>query len=161
MNTNTGRWLDMQGFDYMDADTKRRYAPLLRFTPAACTALVLTGLLLHSPALLAATAAIALFGSIYPSAHPLDLFYNAVLRHALRQPALPPNPAPRRFAAGIKAFPLFAVAGAMYVGNDAFAYGVGAFLAAVGTVAALTYWDLGSWLYRNAIERAGIRPHRA
>ncbi len=30
-----------------------------------------------------------------------------------------------------------------------------------GTAAALTYWSLGSWLYRNAIERAGIRSHRA
>lgn len=93
MSTFTERSLDMQGFSYLTSEEKRRYAPLLRFTPAACTALVVTGLILGSPLVLAFTAAIALAGSVLPQAHPLDLFYNGVLRHVLRTPALPPNPA--------------------------------------------------------------------
>ena len=150
------RCLEMQGFGYMTADQKRAYAPLLRFTPAACTSLVLFGLVIGSPVVLAVTAAIALFGSLMPTAHPLDIFYNRVLRHPIGTAELPANPAPRRFAAGIKSAPLFVAAAALAIGNAPIAYGIGVFLAIVGATAAITYWDLGSWLYRVGIERRSV-----
>ena len=159
MNSLTERWLDMQGFSYLTNEEKQHYAPLLRFTPAACTALILTGLMLNSPLILALTAAIALVGAMLPQAHPLDLFYNGVLRHVLRTPALPPNPAPRRFAAGIKSVPLFVAAAALQAGYTSLAMGIGFFLVAVGTVAAVTYWDLGSWLYRELTQKLHVPAH--
>jgi hypothetical protein len=157
MNSFTERCLDMQGFSYLTREEKRRYAPLLRFTPATCTALVATGLILGSPVILAFTAAIALLGSMLPQAHPLDLVYNKILRHVLKTPALPPNPAPRRFAAGIKSVPLFVTAAAPQAGYAPIAMGIGFFLMAVGTVAAVTYWDLGSWVYRELNQKLHLQ----
>ncbi|MBI4312250.1 MAG: DUF4395 family protein [Chloroflexi bacterium] len=161
MNTFTERCLDMQGFAYLSREQKARLAPALRFTPAACTSLVMAGLVLRSPLLLAATAAFALVGSLLPRAHPLDLLYNRALRPILRGPALPPNPAPRRFAAGIKSVPLFIAAAALQAGYGPIAFAIGLFLATVGAVAAITCWDMGSWLYRIAVVRSVAAFRRA
>ena len=91
----------MQGFDRRDSTEGSRRTSMLRWTPAACTSLVVIGLVVQSPLILGATAAFALLGSILPKAHPLDVIYNAVGARLFRTGPLPPNPAPRRFAAGL------------------------------------------------------------
>ena len=148
----TERCLNMQGFDELPSGEEVRYAAMLRWTPAACTSLVVTGLVLQSPLILGATAAFALFGSLMPAAHPLDVFYNLTAARVLRTGPLPPSPAPRRFAAGIKSLPLGFAAVLMQVGQWQAATVIGAALAVVGIVAAATCWDLGSWMYRRLVQ---------
>ena len=155
MSLSTERNLDMQGFDALRIDEKRRLAAMLRWTPAACTSLVVIGLVFQSPLVLGATAAFALLGSLLPNAHPLDLIYNAVGARFFRTGPLPPNPAPRRFAAGIKSLPLGFAALLMQAGYWQAATAIAGTLAVVGLVAAVTYWDLGSWIYRRMTARLG------
>lgn len=155
MTRNDERALDLQGYGDLPPAEKRRCAVGLRFTPAACTSLVVLGLVLESPLVLALTAIFALIGSVAPRAHPLDLLYDRVVRRLVGGPVLPPTPAPRRFAAGIKSVPLFVAAAALEAGYPELALAIGAFLVGVGAVAAITFWDLGSWLYWAAERRFG------
>lgn len=154
MNSSQQRFLKMQGFDRMDSTAGIRRAAMLRWTPAACTSLVVIGLVVQSPLILGVTAAFALFGSLFPKAHPLDVIYNVVGARLFRTGPLPPNPAPRRFAAGIKSLPLGFAALLMQAGQWELATAIGGALAVVGLLAAVTYWDLGSWIYRTLTRRS-------
>ena len=91
--------LDMQGFAYLSDEEQAEYAWPLRFTPAVGTALVVVGLVMQSPLLLAVICAIALVGRcslmVWPSIWPTTTVSGtcSVRRdcRALRLPAASPT----------------------------------------------------------------------
>lgn len=89
--------LTMQGFAGDDPALKP-LAPWLRWTPALSTLLILAGAVLRQPSILWAFAALAFAGAA--GWHAFDWLFNYGVRHLLRLPRLPPNPAPRRFSWG-------------------------------------------------------------
>jgi hypothetical protein len=96
-----GRNLTTQG--YCLSESERRKLRLgLRFPTGACLALVITGVALESVPILLAASAIGLIAG-FARRHPFDLVWNHAVRHALRMPALPPNPPRRRHAFKIAA----------------------------------------------------------
>src|SRR3954453_12459461 len=92
MSANLAR----QGYCLTDAQ-RRELHVALRFSTGACLALVVTALLLQSPAMLFALSAIGLVAG-FAARHPFDLAWNHAARHVVGGPALPPNPARRRHA---------------------------------------------------------------
>ena len=119
-----GAWmranLTTQGYCLGDAE-RRELALGLRFSTGVCLALVVVASALESPALMFALSGIGLVAG-FSARHPFDHLWNHVVRHLVRGPVLPPNPARRRDA--------FKVA-------TAWLLVVGALLAADATEAAL------------------------
>ncbi len=87
----------------------RALAVGLRFTAGLCLTLVITGVALHSPALLAGLSVIAAIAGFSPR-HSFDHLWNHGARHLLRAPTLPPNPPRRRHAFKLAAAWLLTVA---------------------------------------------------
>ena len=70
----------------------------VRFPIVVCLALVATGVVLESPIMLFALAAVGAVAGFTPR-HPFDLVWNLGVRRLVRgAPELPPNPRPRRHA---------------------------------------------------------------
>lgn len=139
--------LDMQGFSGLDAEEKRRSAVPLRFTPAVGTALVLVGLILQSPQLLAVMALVALSGALLPGGMVIDVVYNLLVRHVFGAPRLPSTPTPRRFSYLISTVLLGSSALAFSFGASAVGLVLGGLVVVGGTVLSMTLWCLGSWIY--------------
>src|SRR5919109_2251652 len=99
-NKSASQWMSRnlatQGYR-LGAEERRRLRLGLRFPTGLCLALVVTALVLESPAMLAALAGIGLVAGFTPR-HPFDLLWNHGLRHLSAAPPLPPNPARRRHA---------------------------------------------------------------
>jgi len=109
ISPSTLRRLDIQEFDQVDPACLAPVAPWLRLTFALCAGLALVGTVLVSEALLLALAVIAFVGALSPT-HPFDLIYNVVVRRFTRTAALPGRGAPTRFACGLGAGCLVAIA---------------------------------------------------
>lgn len=140
--------LDKQGFCDLGVEGKSRYVRPLRFTPAVATTLVMIGLILQSPVLLASMALVALSGVLFPRGMLIDLVYNLGIRHVFGSPRLPPTPTPRRFSYGISTLWLTASAASFYFGLPLVGFLFGVPVAVGGAILATTLWCLGSWLYR-------------
>jgi hypothetical protein len=140
--------LDKQGFCDLGEEGKSRYARPLRFTPAVATTLVVIGLVLRSPTLLASMALIALSGVLFPRGMLIDLVYNLGIRRLFGSPKLPPTPTPRRFSYGISTLWLTASAASFHFGLPLWGFLFGVPVAVGGAILATTLWCLGSWLYR-------------
>lgn len=109
-----GRNLTTQG--YCLSDTERRKLWLgLRFPTGACLALVIAGVAVESVPVLLVASGVGLIAGFTPR-HPFDLVWNHGVRHALRMPALPPNPPRRRHAFKIAGGWLLTLAGLFAAG---------------------------------------------
>ena len=97
---NAGTWmranLSTPGYCLSEAEC-RELGLGLRFSTGLCLALVVTALALQSPVLVFATSGIGVVAG-FSARHPFDYLWNVAVRHAVRAPALPPNPARRRHA---------------------------------------------------------------
>ncbi len=143
----------MQGYVGTPEEARRELGLAIRFTPAVCTGLVIAGLALRSPLLLGAVAVIALIGALLPSGHPLDLLYNHGVRYLVGGRALPPNPAPRRFACFVAMLMNAGSAASFAAGYPAAGFALGGIVVAAGLTVSLSNWCLGSWLYRQVFRR--------
>jgi hypothetical protein len=126
----------------------------LRFPTALCLALVVTGLVLQSAALILALVPIGALAG-WTRRHPFDYIWNLGLRHLGGAPELPPNPTPRRHAFKLATVWLLAVGLLFAVGQPAIALGLGvALLAVCGLVTATNFCVpstlLGLWWRRRA-----------
>jgi hypothetical protein len=88
--------LEVQGY-CLSAEESRALRWGLRFPTALCLAVVVTGLVLQSAALILTLVPIGAVAG-WTRRHPFDLIWNHGLRHLSRAPELPPNPRPRRHA---------------------------------------------------------------
>ncbi len=146
--------LVQQGYDY----SPRQLEELswgLRFTPAVCMALALVGLATRQPAIHFALAALGVLPFWFPAAHPVDLFYNRVLRPLWRGVALPPNPLPRRIACLMGGAMNLGIAAAFVAGKPPAAYALGAVLVALQLIVITTHFCVASWMYEGLLRTLG------
>jgi hypothetical protein len=135
-------WMDhnlaTQGY-CLTASEGRRLAIGLRFPTALCFGLVTAGVLLESAILLAA---LSVFGLVagFGARHPFDYLWNHGVRHLLRAPAVPPNPARRRHAFKIGTACLLVVVGLFAVGWSTAGLVLGGML--LGACASVTVFNL-------------------
>lgn len=140
--------LNRQGFVGLDDQARARLNLPLRFTPTLCFGLASVGLALQSAAIFGSLAVIALAGAA-GLPHPFDLAYNRAVRPLVGGPALPPNPAPRRFAL-VMATPVMASASAAFALGAA---GAGVALGILQLAGCLVYittgWCPGSFAHEK------------
>jgi len=146
------RRLMLQGFACDSDPSVASAAAWLRFTPALSTLCIITGTVLPSPVILWAFAVLAGIGAL--GWHAFDQVFNAVIRGWVQAPALPPNPAPRRFAMAVAAVWSGAAGLLIALGLVWEGIAAGALLAGAGFTVATTHFCLGSWLYRRLWNRS-------
>lgn len=149
--------LTMQGYGALSDEERRGLWLGLRFAPALCLAGIALGTVLASPALLLAMAATAFAGGFLMAKHPFDHLYDAALRPLLGGPAVPPSPAPRRFACQLAAPWVAAIAVAFMLGSATLAWVLAAPLLVVAATVAATNWCLPSLTYGLLHRRRGSR----
>ncbi len=136
-----------QGFTGLSDEEIRHLNVALRFTPAACSTLVIVGLVWQLPVLLFVLAAIGSMGAAFARGNPLDWLYNVVVQPLIGGAVLPPNPPGRRFSCAIGATFAAGAALAFLGGVNALAYVLGGFVVAASLTVSTTHWCLGSWIY--------------
>jgi hypothetical protein len=145
--------LHVQGFGEVDQALLAEVSPWLRLSPALCAGFATLGTVLGSPAVLALLAFTALLGAMLPF-HPFDLTYNYGIRLVLAKRPLPSNGAPRRFACGIAAVWLTAMALSFAAGDLPVGYALGALFVAVAALVATTDICIPSHVY-HVLRRLG------
>lgn len=151
MNDN----LKVQGYCLTDEESHALRLGL-RFSTALCLALVVTGLVLQSAALILALVPIGAVAG-WTRRHPFDLIWNHGLRHLSRAPELPPNPPRRRHSFKLATVWLLAVGLLFALGQATAALVLGAVLVAVcGLVTATSFCVLSTLL--ELWERRRGRP---
>ena len=146
--------LIQQGYDY----TPEELSELswgLRFTPALCMIGALIGLYYRLPYLHFALAALGIVPFWFPSWHPLDRFYNRVLRPLWRGVELPPNPLPRRIACFMGGLMNIFIGCSFLANSITLAYLFGAVLITLQLVVITTHFCVASWLYEIALRVMG------
>lgn len=139
--------LRMQGFACEYDPVVTRLEPWLRWTPGLSALWIIAGTALREPPVLWAFALVAALGAA--GWHPMDALFNHVVRHPLGLPALPRNPAPRRFAMAIAAA-WSAFEGLLFAaGYPRLGLAAGALLSAAAVLVFMTHFCLGSWLWHR------------
>lgn len=139
--------LTMQGYGALDDEARRQLWLGLRFSPALCVTGIAIGTALQSPAVLLALALTAFLGGFVTAKHPFDWVYDAAVRPLVGGPAIPPSPAPRRFACQLATPWIVAVAVAFLAGAEVVAWALAVPLLVVGATVAITNWCLPSLIY--------------
>jgi cation transporter-like permease len=156
-----GSWMDanlsVQGY-CLTAEEKRSLRWGLRFPTALCLALVITGLVLQSSAIVLALVPIGAVAG-WTARHPFDLLWNHGLRHRTGAPEVPPNPTPRRHAFKLATVWLLAVGLLFAFGLETAALILGSILVGVcGLVTATNFCVpstlLGLWWRRRGVDPA-------
>ena len=146
--------LTQQGYDY-GTDELRRLDWGLRFTPTVCMLGAAYGLVTQQPMVHFVLAALGILPFWLPAWHPLDRFYNAVIRPLWKGVTLPPNPLPRRIAC--------LMGGAMNIGigvgflyeNLMVAYLFGFILVPLQLIVISTHFCVASWMYEGLLRALG------
>lgn len=148
--------LVQQGYDY-SPDELKQLSWGLRFTPGACMAGAVVGLILQEPRIHFAMAALGILPFWFPAWHPVDRFYNHVLVPLWKGVRLPPNPLPRRIACVIGGSFNLLIAISFVAGSPVAAYVFGAILLTLQFVMIATHFCLASWFYEIALLLTGRR----
>lgn len=136
--------LSTQGYALADSESRRLWLGL-RFPTGLCLGLVITALVLQSPAMLVGLSGIGLIAGI-TARHPFDRLWNHGLRHLAGAPELPPNPARRRHAFKLATIWLLAVAVLFATGQEIAALALGAVLVGVCGLVTVTNFCIPSTL---------------
>ena len=156
----TGGWmdtnLDVQGYR-LTAQENRSLRWGLRFPTALCLALVITGLLLQSAAIVLALVPIGAVAG-WTARHPFDPLWNHGLRHLTGAPELPPNPKPRRHAFKLATAWLLAVGLLLAFGFETAALVLGVTLVGVCALVTATNFCVPSTLPGVWWRRRGVDP---
>lgn len=142
MRPPDGAWmrsnLTTQGYCLSDAE-RRELSLGLRFSTGLCLTLVVTALVLQSPALIFALVPIGAIAG-FSASHPFDHLWNHGVRHLTGGPSLPPNPPRRRHAFKIATVWLLIVGALLSAGATVIATVLGGLL--VSACAAVTAANL-------------------
>src|SRR5438552_2547614 len=109
------------------ASCPAQYSALL-FQPRIVALVVLVGILLREPFLFLALGVLLLFSALFPRWNPVDALYNRLVAVRPGRFALPPAPAPRRFAQGMAGAFALAVGVSLLLGSRAAAIVLEVFL---------------------------------
>lgn len=140
------RRLEAQGFCNLDDATLDEIGPWLRWSPSICLFFMVLGVLLKSPLVLWALAAVAFLGALLPF-HPFDLLYNHGMRYFTGTRPFPHHGAQRRFACGVATIWLIATGWAFSVGALTLAYILGGLLIFVAALVSVTNFCIPSFIY--------------
>jgi hypothetical protein len=140
-------FIRQQGFERPCAQTCAVHYAALQFQPKVIGVLMLAGVVLQTPALFVALAAILLWSAIRPERNPFDRAYNGLVAAPRGLPLLTPAPGPRRFAQGLAATLLMIITVSLLTGRHVLAMAVEAFLLAA--VAAILFggFCFGSFVF--------------
>lgn len=150
----TERALVQQGYDYTPEEL-RELSWGLRFTPTVCMLGAVAGLLLREPAIHFSLAVLGIVPFWFPAWHPVDRFYNHVLRPLWGGVVLPPNPLPRRIACLMGGAMNAMVGTAFVLGNVPAALVIGAVLIVLQIVVITTHFCVASWMYEGLLRLLG------
>ncbi len=149
------RSLFQQGYQHYSAAELKQLDWGLRFTPAVCSAITAYGLYAQQPYVLFFVGFLGMWAFFFPAGHPMDLFYNHVVRHAFGAIKLPKNPFQRRlacFAAGI----MNTTAAVLFLtGYPAIAIVVGVALLVLQMIVITTHFCTLSWMYEGLMRVLG------
>jgi len=148
------RSLFQQGYDYSPQEL-RTLSWGLRFTPSVCMLGALCALYMQAPRLHFALAALGMLPFWFPDKHPLDFFYNKVVRPLWSGVVLPPNPLPRRIACFMGGSMNILIGASFVYGNVPLAYTFGAVLIALQLIVISTHFCLASWMYEKLMTLLG------
>jgi len=118
----------------------------IRFAYYGCASLVVIGLLFTNLQILTVAMVVAFFGML-PPYHPLDYFYNYVIRHFINKPKTPQRSNQGRFACGIATVWLAGVIYLFYIGLSTLGYIAGFILVSVATLVSTTDICIPSMIY--------------
>jgi len=145
--TSKANFVQQQGFPETDAPTCGLRYPALMFQPRVLGVLVIVGLFTQSPLLFLALGILLVWNVAFPKWNAFDAVYALLIARPRRLPRPDPAPAPRRFAQGMAATLMLAVAFSLLAGVLVLAWILEALL--VAALAALIFgrFCLGSYLY--------------
>jgi rhodanese-related sulfurtransferase len=148
------RSLQQQGYDYTAAElTQLEWG--LRFTPAVCMVGAIAGLVFQLPLLHFGLAALGIIPFWFPASHPVDRFYNSMLRPLWGGVALPANPLPRRIACLMGGVMNVAIGVSFVLDSPPAAYVFGAILVALQLIVITTHFCVASWIYEGLVRLVG------
>ncbi|MGD9385228.1 MAG: DUF4395 family protein [Thioalkalispiraceae bacterium] len=149
------RSLFQQGFQKYSPAELKQLEWGLRFTPAACSLIAAYGLYTQQPAILFAVAVLGFWAFFFPSAHPMDLIYNHLVRHLFGAVKLPANPFQRRLAC-LSAGLMNIAAGILFLlGMPIAALVVGVSLLILQAIVIFTHFCTLSWMYEGVMRMLG------
>jgi rhodanese-related sulfurtransferase len=148
------RSLTQQGYIYTKAEL-RKLEWGLRFTPLACMAGAAYGLYMQSPTIHFIMALVGILPFWFPAWHPMDRFYNLVLRPLVKGVKLPPNPLPRRIACMIGGVMNVGIGVGFLYHMPVAAYVFGAILVPLQLIVISTHFCVAAWLYEMAMKVVG------
>jgi rhodanese-related sulfurtransferase len=148
--------LMQQGYSTYSGDKLRSMSNGLRFTPLLCMFLAIYGMfVLQNPYWHFGIAALGILPFWFPSAHPLDLLYNHVVRHVFRSEKLPQNPLPRRIACVMGGLMNVGIGLSFLYQNVLLVYVLGVALVVLQLVVITTHICVASWMYEGLLKMIG------
>jgi len=154
---HTRKHLQIQGH-YFDDEALAEIGQWMRWPYVLCASMLIVGVVLASPWVIWALAAIATTTLFLPS-HPFNYIYNYGVRHLTGTRPLPPSTAQGKFACGVGGAWLVGVGIAFFVGATTLGYVLGGVLAAIATLVASTHVCIPSMIYNALFQRK--QPQRA
>ncbi len=136
-----------QGFDEPVPQIRHVQYSALVVQPRVVGLTLLLGILLQSPVVFLALAAVLWWGALVPQWNLFDVVYNRTAGARPGAVRLGPAPAPRRFAQGLAGSFALVIAVALLMEWRVFAYVVEAFFAIAVGALAFGRFCLGSFLY--------------
>ena len=149
------RNLFQQGYQSYTSEQLKQIEWGLRFTPAACSLIALWGLMTQNPLVLLGVAILGIWAFFFPAGHPMDLFYNRIIRHVFGAVALPANPFQRRLACASAGVMNIMAATAFWLGAPMAAYVIGGLLLVLQAIVIFTHFCTLSWLYEGLMRLLG------
>ena len=141
------RSLFQQGYQHYTSDELRQMQWGLRFTPTACTTMTVIALIYQLPWLAYIVSCLGLLAFLLPSAHPMDLIYNHLVRKPFKAIALPANPLQRRLACLSAGVLNFFVGTFFLLGWTSLALAIGGMLVVLQVIVITTHFCFLSWIY--------------
>ncbi len=148
------RSLAQQGYRYGPEELKKIDWGL-RFTPAVCMFVAVSGLVTQQPAIHFALALLGILWFWIPAWHPFDIIYNNAIRPMWNGVKLPPNPLPRRIACFIGGSMNLGIGAAFTWNSPTAAYLLGAILIPLQIIVIATHFCAASWMYEVALRLMG------
>ena len=149
------RALFQQGYQHYTSGELQQLQWGLRFTPAVCTTMTVIALIYQLPWLAYIVSCLGLWAFLFPSAHPMDLVYNHLVRHPFKAIALPPNPLQRRLACLSAGVLNFFVGTFFLLGMSTVALVVGGFLVTLQIIVITSHFCMLSWMYELIMRAMG------
>jgi hypothetical protein len=146
-NTSELNFVRQQGFrDASPADSEVLY-PALMWQPRVGALVILAGIVWQAWPVFAAMSALLWWNAILPKSNPFSVIYNRFLAGRLGRPAVPPAPAPRRFAQGMAGTFCLGAGVCLLLGWSTAAHVFEAILVAALTSLILGGFCLGSYIF--------------